>query len=109
MSNVGHHNGFCADFIRINMSIDSQSSLSELVQRQLTIAVDPEVFKFAVELFQEAASGRMTGSHVPKPDEPALHLTNIPMNRGMLAVVRETRHLDEDTRQALMLLSWPPE
>jgi len=74
-----------------------------MVERQLTLVVDPATFKFALSLFQEAASGRMSGSHINKPLEPGLHLTNIPMNRGMLAIVRETRHLGEDERQALML------
>ena len=85
------------------MSKKRKESLSEMVERQLTVSVDPETFKFALGLFQAAASGRMTGSHINKPAEPGLHLTNVPMNRGMLAIVRETRHLSDDTRQALML------
>jgi hypothetical protein len=80
-----------------------KESLAEEVARQMNTSVDPETFKFALGLFQEAATGRMTGSHINKPTEPGYHLTNVPMNRGMLAVVRETRHLSESERQALML------
>ena len=80
-----------------------KESLAGEVARQMNKHVDPETFKFALGLFQEAAAGRMTGSHINKPTEPGYHLTNIPMNRGMLAIVRETRHLGDSERQALML------
>ncbi|MFO1328102.1 MAG: hypothetical protein U1F56_12155 [Rubrivivax sp.] len=80
-----------------------KESLAEEVARQMNTSVDTETFKFALGLFQEAATGRMTGSHIEKSVEPGLHLTNVPMNRGMLAVVRETRHLSDGERQALML------
>jgi hypothetical protein len=65
-----------------------------------------DTFKFALELFQQAASGRMSGAHIPKPDSegpPGLYLTNLPINRGMLAAMNELRHLDDQERHALGL------
>ena len=82
----------------------TDESLEEILRRQLTIPADPETFKFAVGLFQEAASGTMHDSHIPPPStEPGFHLKNFPLNRGMLAIVRENQHLSEDARKSLMM------
>jgi hypothetical protein len=85
------------------MEDNESESLSDMVKRQLRIPADPETLKFAVGLFQEAASGRMHGAHIKRPNEPGMHLTNVPLNRGMLAIVKETQHLTDDDRQALMM------
>jgi len=66
--------------------------------------VDPELLLFAIPLYQAAAMGTMPGSHIPRPDPesgPRIALTNIPMNRGMLAVMNQTRHLSQEERMAL--------
>jgi len=81
----------------------TNESLNEMVRRQLEIPADVETFKFAVGLFQEAATAKLHGSHIPPPSSPGFHLTNVPLNRGMLAIVRETQHLSDDERQALMM------
>lgn len=65
--------------------------------------IEYPVFKFALGVFQEAASGRMIGAHLPKPDGPGIYLANIPINRGMLAVLREIPHLNQSQQQALGL------
>lgn len=68
-----------------------------------TDPVDPKLFAFAIELFHAAAAGLDPSAHIPKPDpdRPGLYLTNIPINRGMLAVMRETKHLTQDQSVAL--------
>lgn len=67
--------------------------------------VRPQDFRFAVELFNHAAAGHMPGSHIPPPGPGAsgFYLTDIPINRGMLAVNREFMHLDMNDRRALLL------
>ncbi len=67
-----------------------------------------DTFNFALTLYEQAARGTMPGYHLkggPGPDdEPGgIYLTNIPINRGMMAVVRETRHLTEEVRQSLLM------
>ena len=63
------------------------------------------MFRFAFDVYSKAASGEMVGSHLPKPDpgKPGLYLSNIPINRGMMAVMRETQHITDDERQSLCL------
>lgn len=66
-----------------------------------------DTFNFALTLYEQAARGTMPGYHLkggPGPDDPpgGLYLTNIPVNRGMMAVVRETKHLTEEQRQGLL-------
>lgn len=65
-----------------------------------------ETFQFAMGLYEQGARG-MPGYHLkggPGPDDPpgGLYLTNIPINRGMMAVVREMQHLSETMRQGLL-------
>lgn len=81
----------------------TDESLEEMVRRQLTIPADLDTFKFAVGLFQEAASARMHDSHIPPPVQAGFHLANVPLNRGMLAIVRETQHLSDDERHSVMM------
>ena len=81
----------------------TNETLEEMVRRQLTVPVDTDTFKYAVALYQEAASARLQGAHIPPASGHGLHLTNVPLNRGMLAIVRETQHLSDDQRQALMM------
>ncbi|WP_345476051.1 hypothetical protein [Lysobacter panacisoli] len=67
--------------------------------------VPPDLMKFGIRLFEAAGSGQMPGSHIPRPDPEmgsGFALTNIPINRGMMAIVRETRHLPEDQQHSLM-------
>lgn len=76
------------------------------MDRILSVPVDPAVFEFAIPLYQAAASGAYPDAHIapPEPGEgPGFRLTNIPMNRGMLAVMNATRHLSQDERQALVM------
>jgi hypothetical protein len=75
------------------------------LHEQLTTPVDRKTFEFAVGLFQAAAAGAIPDAHLLKPDpeKPGLYLTNIPINRGMLAVMRETRHLTDAQRQGISL------
>lgn len=82
-------------------------SLALLAER-MDLAVPVDTFNFALTLYEQAASGTMPGYHLqggPGPDdEPGgLYLKNIPINRGMMAVVRETRHLTEEVRQSLLM------
>lgn len=80
------------------------TSLTETIAAALGRAVPWETFRYALEIYQQAARGVMPGSHIPKPEEgggPGYYLTNIPINRGMMAIMREFRHLDELDRQAL--------
>ena len=81
---------------------DGSESLTERVHRQMTIPCDPETLAFAVGIYQAAIAGRMPSAHIPPRKGPGLHLTDVPMNRGMMAILKETRHLSEDDRQVLM-------
>ncbi len=72
---------------------------------RFTRPVPTDLMKYALRLFESAGSGEMPGSHIPRPDPDmgsGFALTNIPINRGMMAIVRETRHLDEVQQQSLM-------
>lgn len=83
-----------------------KEGLAEHMDHILSVPVDPALFEFAIPLYQAAASGSYPDAHI-KPGEPGeeagWRLTNIPMNRGMLAVMNETRHLSQDERQALVM------
>jgi hypothetical protein len=55
-----------------------------------------------------SAANRLPGYHLkggPSPGDESggLYLTNIPINRGMMAVVRETQHLSEHMLQSLLM------
>lgn len=82
----------------------SLTQLAETMDQPIPV----DTFNFALKLYEQAARGTMPGYHLkggPGPDdEPGgWYLTNIPINRGMMAVVRETRHLTEDVRQSLLM------
>lgn len=84
------------------MNNGNSEPLTERVHRQMTIPCDPETLAFAVGIYQEAIAGRMPSAHIPPRKGPGLHLTDAPMNRGMMAILKETRHLSEEDRQVLM-------
>lgn len=82
-------------------------SLSQMAAR-MDQAIPLDTFEFALTLYEQAARGTMPGYHLqggPGPDdEPGgIYLTNIPINRGMMAVVRENRHLSDAVRQSLLM------
>jgi hypothetical protein len=87
---------------RTKKTKEKKLSLSDF-SKQMEKPVKPELFAFAVPLYQAAASGELHGAHIPKPDpeKPGMYLTNIPINRGMLAVMNQTRHLSHAERGAL--------
>jgi hypothetical protein len=88
------------------MMSTKKSGLAAHMDHILTVPVDPAVFEFAIPLFQAAASGAYPDAHIKpaQPDDgPGFRLTNIPMNRGMLAVMKETKHLSQDEREALVM------
>lgn len=68
--------------------------------------IDPEIFIQSVGVYQRAASGVDPTSRIrPKRQrgQRGIQLTDIPVNRGMLAVMRLTRDLDDHSRRALAL------
>ena len=79
------------------------NSLENAMRKIAQTPVDPALFEFSLGLFCSAASGEMHGSHIPRPDSnfPGIYLTDIPINRGILAVMRETEHLSQADRMAL--------
>lgn len=83
--------------------VKKKNILENLVKRSLEINIPADVFSFAIEIYQAAASLRIPGSGIPAPypDKPGYYLTDIPFNRGMLAVMKETSHLSDEIRKAL--------
>ncbi|MHC1668125.1 hypothetical protein ACODUO_03095 [Stenotrophomonas maltophilia] len=81
-----------------NMIDDLKEGLKEPIPK--------DVFEFYLGLFHEAARGNMPGYHLKgraAPDDPpGYYLTNMPFNRGMMAVSRESKHMPGPQRQALM-------
>src|ERR1700754_189479 len=78
------------------------------IAAQMAQPVPVDTFNFALTLYEQAARGTMPGSHLqggPGPDDKpgGIYLTNIPINRGMMAVVRENRHLSDGMRQSLLM------
>lgn len=72
----------------------------------LQTPVPHQVFIAATEAYARAARGDDPKDHLPggpKAGDPpgGYYLSNIPMNRGMMAVMREGRALPDDQRQAL--------
>lgn len=67
--------------------------------------VASDEFAFAVDIFHAAALGQMPNSAIPPPPYGAtgFAFTDTPLNRGMLAVCREFGHMDNQTKQALIL------
>lgn len=59
--------------------------------------VDPELYRFCVDVAGRAITGDLHDCHVPPPPddtpEGSIYFTDIPMNRAMLAVLREIQHL----------------
>lgn len=71
----------------------------------MSTPVSADEFDFAVEIFHMAALGQMPNSAIPPPPEGSsgFAFTDIPFNRGMLAVCREFMHLDDQKKQSLIL------
>jgi hypothetical protein len=72
--------------------------LKEIMTRALASRCDPEVYLYLTNVYSAAASRKMpskAGAFRP-PDEPGrwLVLSDIPINRGMLAVVGELRSMN---------------
>lgn len=80
-------------------------SLEKTMKDAIQQPVPTDVFQFCVELFQAAARRTYPEATIPRPDpdKPGYYLTDIPINRGMLAVVKETRHLAKDVQQSLLM------
>src|SRR5437899_2792282 len=83
--------------------------LTELMQEALRARCDPDTFMYLFGVYEAAASRKMPskpGAFRP-PDEPGkwLVLSDIPINRGMLAVVGELRSIgiSETLMQAYMM------
>lgn len=81
-------------------------SLKEAMEKALSASISPETFLFASQVYEGAVSGR-----IPQPKAPSEHgftdgkkgyvMADIPINRGMMAVTREFRHLSHSERMAL--------
>lgn len=81
-------------------------SLKEETHATMSAPVPYDRLAAAINAYEKAARGDDPADHLqggPKPgDAPGgLYLANIPMNRGMMAVMREARELPERERQAL--------
>lgn len=85
--------------------VEKEAKAAAHICELLKSHADPQSFQFAVELFNQAAAGRVSGSHIPPPLPGAggFHLTDVPINRGMLAISREFQHLDINARMALVM------
>lgn len=82
-----------------------QYSIDTTITQVSRVALTPALFREAVTIFNRAASGVDPADHIggPVPKQPGIRLTNIPMNRGMLAVMRFSRQHGPETQQALAL------
>lgn len=64
--------------------------------------IDESTFAFMVGIYEKAARGELHGAHLPgRGEKPGYYLTNIPMNRGMMAVMRESGHLTDHQRKSI--------
>lgn len=87
-------------------------TLSDLTYAEATAPIDPEIFDKGLEAFITAVEGRdpLIRLHEPLPppkkgDPPTMRLTDIPENRGGLAVARVSREAKLTHMQSMSLLT----
>lgn len=80
-----------------------RKTLKDVALAMYSRASDPETFAFALGVYSAAFMGHSPNSHVPPPppDATGYSFADIPINRGMLAVMREMQHLSHDDRTTL--------
>lgn len=77
--------------------------MDKFLKKTITTPVPWKLLDFSMKVWQEAAAGKLAGSHIPPPgDKPGIYLTNLPVNRGGLAVAQATSHEPDEIRMALM-------